>query len=144
MLISEKDAIEGARVLTKLGKIKAATAWHAVGYIPVSNNWRERVLQELVRRAEDIDADAIIGVDYEVEPVVANDEGRHRIGAHLRHRHRGPARQRGVGSHISVFGYEKAGAVRLGLSRLGSAHAPCATAAAGRRRSDPIPAGAPA
>ena len=75
MLISEKDAIEGARVLHKLGKIKAATAWHAAGYAPVSNNWRERVLQELIRRAEDIDADAIIGVDYQVEPVEARDEG---------------------------------------------------------------------
>ena len=75
MLISEKDAIEGARVLYKLGKIKAATTWHAAGYAPVSNNWRERALQELVRRAEDIDADAIIGIDYEIEPVVANDEG---------------------------------------------------------------------
>ena len=75
MLVSEKDAIDGARVLYKLGKITAATAWHAAGYTPVSDNWRERVLQELIRRAEDIDADAIIGVDYEVEPVEARDEG---------------------------------------------------------------------
>ena len=74
MLISEKDAIEGARVLYKLGKIKAATSWHASGYTPVSDNWRERVLQELIRRAEDIDADAIIGVDYAVEPVEQRDE----------------------------------------------------------------------
>ena len=74
MLISEQDAIEGARVLYKLGKIKAATAWHAHGYTPVSDNWRERVLAELIRRAEDIDADAIIGVDYAVEPVETRDE----------------------------------------------------------------------
>jgi uncharacterized protein YbjQ (UPF0145 family) len=75
MLVSEKDAIEGARVLYPLGKIKAATAWHAVGHSPVSNNWRERVLQDLIRRAEDIDADAIIGLDFEVEPVDAPREG---------------------------------------------------------------------
>ncbi len=75
MLVSEKDAIDGARVLKKIGKIQAATAWHAAGYNPVSNNWRERVLQELIRRAEDIDADAIIGVDFSVEPVEGRDEG---------------------------------------------------------------------
>jgi Domain of unknown function (DUF74). len=75
MLISEKDAIEGARVLYSIGKIKAASTWHAVGQSPASNNWRERVLQDLIRRAEDIDADAIIGVDYKIEPVEAHDEG---------------------------------------------------------------------
>jgi uncharacterized protein YbjQ (UPF0145 family) len=68
MLVSEKDAIEGARVLRTIGTIKATSAWHAVGYQPVSNNWRERVLQDLIRRAEDIDADAILKVDYKVEP----------------------------------------------------------------------------
>lgn len=75
MLISEKDAIEGARVLYPLGKIKAASAWHAAGYVPSSNNWREHVLQDLIRRAEDIDADAIIGVDYAIEPVDLESEG---------------------------------------------------------------------
>lgn len=75
MLISEQDAIEGARVLYPLGKIKAATAWHAAGFTPVTSDWRDHVLQELVRRAEDIDADAIIGVDYEVEPVESRYEG---------------------------------------------------------------------
>ena len=75
MLVSEKDAIDGARVLMKIGKIQAATAWHAVGYNPVTTNWRDRVLQELIRRAEDIDADAIIGVDFSVEPVEGRDEG---------------------------------------------------------------------
>ena len=56
MLISEKEAIEGARVLYPIGRIKAASAWHAVGYTPVSDNWRDRVLQDLIRRAEDVDA----------------------------------------------------------------------------------------
>ncbi len=74
MLVSERDAIEGVRVLYPLGKIKAASAWHAAGYSPVSNNWRERVLLDLIRRAEDIDADAIIEVGYEIEPVEGRDE----------------------------------------------------------------------
>ena len=75
MLVSEKDAIEGARVLYPIGKIKAASACHAVGYTPVSDNWRDRVLKDLIRRAEDVDADAIIGIDYKVEPVEGSDEG---------------------------------------------------------------------
>ena len=75
MMISEKDAIEGARVLYPLGRIRAASSWHAVGYVPPSDNWRERMLQDLIRRAEDIDADAVIGVDYVVEPVEGRDEG---------------------------------------------------------------------
>ena len=74
MLVSEKDAIEGARVLYPIGRIKAASAWHAVGYTPVSNNWRDLILEDLIRRAEDVDADAIIGVDYKVEPVEGRDE----------------------------------------------------------------------
>ena len=74
MLVSEKDAIEGARVLYPIGRIKALSTTHAVGYVPVSDNWRERVLQDLIRRAEDVDADAIIGVDYKVEKVEGRDE----------------------------------------------------------------------
>jgi hypothetical protein len=74
MRISTTDAIEGGRVLYPIGKIEAASAWHATGTIPQPGNWRERVLQDLIRRAEDIDADAIIGVDYGVDPVGTRDE----------------------------------------------------------------------
>ncbi len=74
MLISEKDAIEGARVLYPIGKIRAASSWHASGQAPVSDNWRERVLQDLIRRAEDVDADAIIAVDYVIDAVTRQDE----------------------------------------------------------------------
>jgi uncharacterized protein YbjQ (UPF0145 family) len=74
MLISEKDAIDGARVVYPIGKIRAASAWHASGHQPISDNWRERVLQDLVRRAEDVDADAIIRVDYEIDAVGQQDE----------------------------------------------------------------------
>ena len=74
MLVSEKDAIEGARILYPIGRIKAATSWHAVGHAPLAGNWRERVLQDLIRRAEDVDADAVVGVNYKVEPVEGRDE----------------------------------------------------------------------
>ena len=64
MRISSTDVIEGGRVLYTIGKIKAASAWYAANGVPPQANWRELVLRELIRRAEDIDADAIIGFDY--------------------------------------------------------------------------------
>ena len=73
MLISEQDAIEGARVLP-IGRIKATSAWHAVGHAGAAHEWRARILRELVRRAEDFDADAVIAVDYRIEPVEGRDE----------------------------------------------------------------------
>jgi hypothetical protein len=71
MRISSTDVIEGGRVLYAIGKIKAATAWHAANGAPPQDNWRELVLSELIRRAEDIDADAIIGLDYETDGIVS-------------------------------------------------------------------------
>jgi uncharacterized protein YbjQ (UPF0145 family) len=38
---------------------------------PVSQaNWRELVVSEFIRKAEDIDADAIIGLDYDTDSIV--------------------------------------------------------------------------
>lgn len=71
MLISSTDAIDGGRVLYPIGKIKAASAWHAANGDPLTGDWRALALRELIRRAEDIDADAIIGVDYETDGVVS-------------------------------------------------------------------------
>ena len=74
MRISSTDVIEGGRVLYAIGKIKAASAWHAANGAPLQDNWRELVLSELIRRAEDIDADAIIGLDYETDGIVPVEE----------------------------------------------------------------------
>src|ERR1700716_2197735 len=74
MRISSTDVIEGGRVLYAIGKIKAASAWHAANGAPLQDNWRELVLNELIRRAEDIDADAIIGLDYETDGIVPVDK----------------------------------------------------------------------
>jgi Putative heavy-metal-binding len=74
MRISSTDVIEGGRVLYAIGKIKAATAWYAANGVPPQDNWRELVLSELIRRAEDIDADAIIALDYETDGIVPVEE----------------------------------------------------------------------
>lgn len=75
MRISSTDFIEGGRVLYTIGKIKAASAWHAANGSFQHGNWRELALRELIRRAEDIDADAIISLDYETDGVPVEETG---------------------------------------------------------------------
>jgi hypothetical protein len=70
MRISSTDSIDGGRVLYPIGKIKAASAWHATPFDANQDNWRERALRDLIRRAEDVDADAIIDVNYETDRIV--------------------------------------------------------------------------
>ena len=65
MRISFTDTLEGGRVLYNIGKIEAASAWHPENSEPLQHNWRDLILRELIRTAEDIGADAIIGVDYQ-------------------------------------------------------------------------------
>jgi hypothetical protein len=74
MRISATEAVEGGRVLYPIGKIAAASGWHATGSAPHNGNWRERVLADLVRRAEDVEADAIIGLDYKIDADATRDE----------------------------------------------------------------------
>ena len=74
MLISSTGAIEGGHVLYTIGKIEAASSWHPEGGVPLQANWRELILQDLIRKAEDIDADAIIGLDYQSDEGIRNDE----------------------------------------------------------------------
>ena len=73
MRISFTDEIEDGRIIHAIGRIKAATAWHASGAQPESGNWKEIALRELIRKAEDFEADAIIGVGYEVDGVQSAD-----------------------------------------------------------------------
>jgi uncharacterized protein YbjQ (UPF0145 family) len=69
MRISFTDEIEDGQVVYSIGRIKAATAWHASGAQPESGDWKDIALRALIRKAEDFEADAIIGVDYEVDGV---------------------------------------------------------------------------
>jgi len=67
MHISATDAIEGGRVLYTIGTIKAASAWHAQGMQPHQTNWQESVMADLICKAEDLYADAIIEVNYQID-----------------------------------------------------------------------------
>jgi hypothetical protein len=72
--ISFTGTLEGARVLYNIGKIEAASSWHPVDSEPLQHNWREIILRELIRAAEDIDADAVIRVDYQNGGAMRIDE----------------------------------------------------------------------
>jgi hypothetical protein len=72
--ISFTGTLEGARVLYNIGKFEAASSWHPEDSEPLQDNWRDLILRELIRAAEDIDADAIIRVDYKNGGAVRIDE----------------------------------------------------------------------
>ena len=74
MRISFTGTLDGSRVLYKIGKIEAASAWHPENSEPLQPNWRERILRELIRTAEDVDADAIVWVDYQNDGAARIDE----------------------------------------------------------------------
>jgi hypothetical protein len=74
VLISSTKAIQGSRVLYAIGEIQAASAWHPANATPLQQDWQEQILRELIRKAEDIDADAIIGVGYRNDTPVRNEE----------------------------------------------------------------------
>jgi hypothetical protein len=76
MRISSTGAIEGGRVLYTIGRIEAASTWHPADGSPMQENWRELVLRELIHRAEDIDADAIVRVDCQNDGAIRIDETR--------------------------------------------------------------------
>jgi uncharacterized protein YbjQ (UPF0145 family) len=96
MRISSTDVIEGSHVLYTIGKIKAASSWHAANGAPPQDNWRELVVSELIRKAEDIDADAIISFDYETDSIVPIEGTGLQTQAHSRHRGRCQACLRSV------------------------------------------------
>lgn len=74
MRISSTKVIEGSRILYAIGEIQAASAWHPEHMVPLQQEWREQVLRDLIRTAEDIDADAIIGLGYRNDVPVRNEE----------------------------------------------------------------------
>jgi uncharacterized protein YbjQ (UPF0145 family) len=75
MRISSTETIEGGRVLYSIGTIRASSAWHAKGSLPHQSDWQESVKADLIRKAEDLYADAIIDVNYQVDHIVCIDGG---------------------------------------------------------------------
>jgi uncharacterized protein YbjQ (UPF0145 family) len=67
MRISFTDEITDGRILYPIGRVRAASAWHANGVACAAGNWQDAALPALIREAEEFEADAIIGVGYDVD-----------------------------------------------------------------------------
>ena len=74
VLISSTGAIEGGRVLYTIGKIEVASSWHPEGGAPLQDNWQETILRDLIWPRRKIDADAIIGLDYQNDAPLRSEE----------------------------------------------------------------------
>ncbi len=59
--------IDGGQISAPIARIEAASNWHAGTSLESTESWREHALQNLIRRAEDVDADAIIDVEFQVD-----------------------------------------------------------------------------
>src|ERR1700744_2694516 len=74
MRTSTTNQIDGGRSGSPIGRIEAASTWHAASSNDWTDSWREHALRNLIRRAEDIDADAIVGLEFEVDGDVSMAE----------------------------------------------------------------------
>ena len=74
MQVSRSHRLEGARYHYLIGRIKACAIWRAVG-AAAGDDDRLAALQALIREAQDYDADAIIGLDFEIDGVSCADIG---------------------------------------------------------------------
>jgi hypothetical protein len=66
MLVSRGNILENGLALCSIGRIKASSCWHAVSG-PVSEADRLAAVQALVREAGEHDADAVIGLGFEID-----------------------------------------------------------------------------
>lgn len=70
MLVSSELQVANGRILNEIGRITAASGWHGVG---AATGQRESALKRLIEAAKEVDADAIIGLDYSVDGVSVSD-----------------------------------------------------------------------
>ncbi len=67
MRISYTDAIEGGRILYPIGRVRAASSWRGAGSLPGEQSQKDAALRALMETAAEFDADAIIGVGFEID-----------------------------------------------------------------------------
>ncbi len=72
MQVSQTNKLEGGRGHYSIGRIKASSSWRAVNAGGAEAD-RLAAVQALIREAEEYDADAIIGLDFEVDRVKRAD-----------------------------------------------------------------------
>jgi uncharacterized protein YbjQ (UPF0145 family) len=66
MFVSRSEELENGRGHYSIGRIKAASGWRAADVAGVEED-RAAAVRALIRAAEDYDADAILGLDFEID-----------------------------------------------------------------------------
>jgi uncharacterized protein YbjQ (UPF0145 family) len=72
MQVSHTNELEDGRGHYSIGRIKAASSWRAAD-APGADADRQAAVRALIKEAEEYDADAIIGLDFEVDGVKRAD-----------------------------------------------------------------------
>ena len=72
MQVSYTNSLEGGRRHHSIGRVKASSGWRAVN-APAVEADRSAAVRALIREAEEYDADAIIGLVFEVDGVKCAD-----------------------------------------------------------------------
>ena len=72
MQVSRTNTLEGGRGHTSIGRIRASSGWRAVNGSAAEAD-RQAAVQALIREAQEYDADAIIGLDFEIDGVRSAD-----------------------------------------------------------------------
>ncbi len=72
MQVTSTNALQGVRIHHSIGRIKASSVWRAASASTAEAD-RRAAVDALIRKAEDCDADAIVGLDFEVEGITSAD-----------------------------------------------------------------------
>ena len=72
MQVSHTHELEGGRNHYSIGRIKASSAWRAANAFTTEAD-RLAAVRALIREAQEYDADAIIGLDFEVDAITRAD-----------------------------------------------------------------------
>jgi uncharacterized protein YbjQ (UPF0145 family) len=68
MQVSHSNKLQDGRGHYSIGRIKASSGWRVAGAASAEAD-RHAAVQALIREAQEYDADAIIGLDFEVDRV---------------------------------------------------------------------------
>ena len=72
MQVSYTNELEDGRSHYSIGRIKASSSWRAAN-APGAEGDRQAAIRALIREAQEYDADAIIGLDFEVDAIKRAD-----------------------------------------------------------------------
>lgn len=72
MQVSHTHELEDGRSHYSIGRIKASSGWRTVDSF-ASEADRQAALRALIREAQEYDADAIIGLDFEIDAIKRAD-----------------------------------------------------------------------